>query len=112
MVNSFVELVYRIGQKVKGKSLVEMVGDEEVGDVEEEYDCDEFDFELDSDFDDEEMEVEVKKGDKKKGDKKKKGKKGDKKKKKKKGKKNKIWLYFLSYVFVGMLDKSELKRYL
>ncbi|KAK4674241.1 Endopolyphosphatase [Podospora pseudopauciseta] len=110
-VNSFVELAYRIGQKAKGKSLVEMAGDEEVGDVEEEHDCDESDFESDSDSDDEEMEAEAKKGDKKKGDKKKKGKKGDKKKKKKKGKKNKIWLHFLSHAFVGTLDKSELKRY-
>lgn len=112
-VNSFVELAYRIGQKAKGKSLVEMAGDEEVGDVEEEHDCDESDFESDSDSDDEEMEAEAKKGDKKKGDKKKKGKKGDKKKKKKKkkGKKNKTWLHFLSHAFVGTLDKSELKRY-
>ncbi|KAK3694957.1 hypothetical protein B0T22DRAFT_453914 [Podospora appendiculata] len=99
-VNSFVDLAYRIGQRVKGNAFevaeVESDSDDEgvVGDLVRE------DEDLDSDSDDDELEIDKKKGKKEK----------DKKKKKKSKKQNRTWLHFLDHAFVGTVEKRDLKK--
>ena len=103
-VNSYVDLAYRIGQKVKkgkNKAIAEVAGkaeEENDWDVDEEEEDDHDEDTCDDETDDEEV--------REKADK--------KKKKKKKGKKkqNKTWVHFLTHAFVSTVEKDELiKKY-